>query len=76
MLSKAKDPNDYQKRTVKDFKQGPLASETVEVISNADEMPMSPPVAPAPKYMKDRVDRSARRTMDNVSKRRTGKKMN
>ena len=24
--------------------------------------------------MKDRVDRSARRTMDNVSKRRTGKK--
>ena len=40
MLSKAKDPKDYQKRTVKDFKQGPLASETVEVISNADEMPM------------------------------------
>ena len=40
MLSKAKDPKDYQKRTVKDSKQGPLASETVEVISNADEMPM------------------------------------
>ena len=40
MLSKAKDPNHYQKRTVKDFKQGSLASETVEVISNADQMPM------------------------------------
>ena len=46
----------------------PLLSETVEVISNADEMPMQPPIAPAPKYMKDRVDGSARKTMD-VSKR-------
>ena len=46
----------------------PLVSETVEVISIADEMPMQPPIAPAPKYMKDRVDGSARKTMD-VSKR-------
>ena len=36
-------------------------------------MPMQPPIAPAPKYMKDRVDASARR-MDNVYKRRAGKK--
>ena len=53
----------------------PLLSETVEVISNADEMPMQPPIAPAPKYMKDRVDGSARKMMDNVSKRRTEKKL-
>ena len=31
-------------------------------------MPMQPPIAPAPKYMKDRVDGSARKRMD-VSKR-------
>ena len=53
----------------------PLVSETVEVISIADEMPMQPPIAPAPKYMKDRVDGSARKMMDNVSKRRTEKKL-
>ena len=53
----------------------PLLSETVEVISNADEMPMQPPIAPAPKYMKNRVDGSARKMMDNVSKRRTEKKL-
>ena len=52
-----------------------MLSETVEVISNADEMPMQPPIAPAPKYMKDRVDGSARKMMDNVSKRRTEKKL-
>ena len=68
MLSKAKDPKDYQKRTVNEFEQASLVSETVEIISNADEMPMQPPIAPAPKYMKDRVDGSARKTMD-VSKR-------
>ena len=38
-------------------------------------MPMQPPIAPAPKYMKDRVDGSARKMMDNVSKRRTEKKL-
>ena len=75
ILSKAKDPKDYQKRTVNEFEQAPLVSETVEVISNADEMPMQPPIAPAQKYMKDRVDGSARKTMDNVSKRRAEKKL-
>ena len=74
ILSKAKDPKDYQKGTVNEFEQVPLVSETVEVISNADEMPMQQPIAPAQKYMKDRVDGSARKTMDNVSKRRVGKK--
>ena len=52
-----------------------MISETVEVISNADKMPMQPPIAPAPKYMKGRVDSSARKTMDNVSKRRAEKKL-
>ena len=75
MLSKAKDPKDYQKRTVNEFEQASLVSETVEIISNADEMPMQTPIAPAPKYMKDRVDGSAKRTMDNVSKRRAEKKI-
>ena len=37
-------------------------------------MLMQPPIAPAPKYMKDRVDGSTRR-MDNVSKRRAEKKI-
>ena len=32
-------------------------------------MPMQPPIAPTPKYMKDGVDSPARRTMENVSKR-------
>ena len=68
MLSKAKDPKDYQKRTVHKSEQAPLGIETIEVISNAEEMLMQPPIAPAPKYMKDRVDGSARKTMD-VSKR-------
>ena len=68
MLSKAKDPKDYQKRTINEFEQEPLVSETVEVISNADKMPMQRPIAPAPKYMKGTVDGSARKTMDNVSK--------
>ena len=31
MLSKAKDPKDYQKRTVNEFEQAPLVSETVGV---------------------------------------------
>ena len=53
----------------------PLVSETIKVISNADDMPMQPPIAPAPKYMKDRIDGSARRTMDNVSKRSAAKKI-
>ena len=75
MLSKAKDPKDYQKKTINESEQGPLISETVEVISNADKMPMQPPIAPAPKYMKGRVDSSARKTMDNVSKRRAEKKL-
>ena len=73
MLSKVKDPKDYQKLTVSEFEQVPLVSETVEVISNADEMPMQPPILPAPKYMKDRVDGSASKTMDNASKRRAEK---
>ena len=68
MLSKTKDPKDYQKRTVYKSEQAPLGIETIEVISNAEEMLMQPPIAPAPKYMKDRVDGSARKTMD-VSKR-------
>ena len=38
-------------------------------------MPMQQPIAAVPKYMKDRVDGSARRTMDNVSKRRAEKKV-
>ena len=75
ILSKAKDPKDYQKRTVNEFEQAPLVSETVEVISNADEMPMQPPIAPAAKYMKDRVDDSARKTMDNVLKEELKKKI-
>ena len=75
MLSKAKDQKDYQKRTVKKFERRPLVSETIEVISNADDMPMQPPIAPAPKYMKDRVDGSARKTMENVSKRRAERKV-
>ena len=74
MLSKTKDPKDYQKRTVYKSEQAPLGIETIEVISNAEEMLMQPPIAPAPKYMKDRVDGSARRT-DNVSKRRAEKKL-
>ena len=74
MLSKAKNSKDYQKRTINKFEQAPLVSETVEVISNADEMPMPPPFAPAPKYMKNRLDSSARKTMDDVSKRRAEKK--
>ena len=53
----------------------PLVSETIKVISNADDMPMQPPIAPAPKYMKDRIDGSARRTMDYVSKRSAAKKI-
>ena len=53
----------------------PLVSETIKVISNADDMPMQPPIAPAPKYMKDRIDGSARRTMDYVSKRSAAKKL-
>ena len=53
----------------------PLVSETIKVISNADDMPMQPPIAPAPKYMKDRIDGSARRTMDYVSKRSAEKKI-
>ena len=73
MLSKAKNSKDYQKRTINKFEQAPLVSETVEVISNADEMPMQPPIVPAPKYMKDRVDGSASKTMDNASKRRAEK---
>ena len=73
MLSKVKDPKDYQKLTVSEFEQVPLVSETVEVISNADEMPMQPPIVPAPKYMKDRVDGSASKTMDKASKRRAEK---
>ena len=37
MLSKAKNPKDYQKITVIDeFEQAPLAGETVEIINNAD----------------------------------------
>ena len=75
LLSKAKDQKDYQKRAVKKFERRPLVSETIEVISNADDMPMQPPIAPAPKYMKDRVDGSARRTMENVSKRRAERKV-
>ena len=43
-------------------------------MSNAEEILMQPPIAPAPKYMKDRVDGSTRR-MDNVSKRRAEKKI-
>ena len=31
MLSKAKDPKDYQKRTVNELEQAPLVSETVGV---------------------------------------------
>ena len=50
-----------------------MLSETVEVINNADEMPMQLPIVPAPKYMKDRVDGSARRSVDNISKRRAEK---
>ena len=69
MLSKAKDPKDYQKRRVNKFEQTPLVSETIEVISNTDGMPMQPPIAPAPKYMKDGVNGSARRSMENVSKK-------
>ena len=75
MLSKAKDPEDYQKRTVNEFDQAPLVSEAVEVISNADKMLMQPPIASAPKYMKDGLDGSARKTMDNISKRRAEKKI-
>ena len=70
MLSKAKDPKDYQKRTVNKFQQMALVSETIEIISNTDGMPMQPPIAPAPKYMKDGINGSARRTMENVSKKR------
>ena len=73
MWSKAKDPKDYQKRTGSEYEQAPLLSETVEVINNADEMPMQLPIVPAPKYMKDRVDGSARRSVDNISKRRAEK---
>ena len=32
ILSKTKDPKDYQKRTVNKFEQMPLVSETIEVI--------------------------------------------
>ena len=53
----------------------PLVSETIKVISNTDDMSMQPPIAPAPKYMKDRIDGSARRTMDYVSKRSAAKKI-
>ena len=53
----------------------PLVSETIKVISNTDDMSMQPPIAPAPKYMKDRIDGSARRTMDYVSKRNAEKKI-
>ena len=38
-------------------------------------MPMQLPIVHAPKYMKDRVDVSARKTMDNVSKRGAEKKI-
>ena len=38
-------------------------------------MPMQPPIAPAAKYMKDRVDDSARKTMDNVLKEELKKKI-
>ena len=75
MLSKAKDPEDYQKRTVNEFEQAPLVSETVEVISNGNKMLVQPPIASAPKYMKDGLDGSARKTMDNISKRRAEKKI-
>ena len=53
----------------------PLVSETIKVISNTDDMSMQPPIAPAPKYMKDRIDGSARRAMDYVSKRSAEKKI-
>ena len=45
MLSKAKDPKNYQERIVNKFEQLPLVSETIEVLSNADNMPMQPPIA-------------------------------
>ena len=38
-------------------------------------MLVQPPIASAPKYMKDGLDGSARKTMDNISKRRAEKKI-
>ena len=76
ILSKTKDPKDYQKRTVNKFEQMPLVSETIEVYSNTDGMPMQPPIVPTSKYMKYGVDSPARRTMENVSKRRAERNCN
>ena len=79
MLSKAKNPKDYQKRTVvNEFEQAPLAGETVEIINNTGEMPM--PIAHAPKYMKarnfDKVDSSSMKVIElNSAKRRAEEKV-
>ena len=57
MLSKAKKTKNYQNRKViNEFEQAltKLISETVEVLNNANEMLMQPPIAPAPKYVKAR----------------------
>ena len=82
MLSKAKNPKDYQKRAVvNEFEQVPLVGETVEIISNAHEMPMQPPIAPAPNYMNarnfDKADDSSIKAIElNTAKRRAEKKLN
>ena len=78
MLSTAKDPKDYQNRTVNEFEKVPLVSETVEVISNSDQMPRQPPIAPASKYMKarrfDKVDGSGRKQWKITSEKKELKK--
>ena len=88
MLSKTKNPKDYQERMeVHEFEQAPIDSnskliaETLEYKNNFKRVEQ-PPIAPSPKYLAktnnlDKTDGSAKKMMDmKAAKRRAEKKIN